>query len=158
MTAVSEMRFPPLEPRLWEEDHTKRYDKIKSRDVVKYRGSLYYFQANGSSCYLYDSEETFGKKDRRRHGPSKSSVIPMKLRQIPVDTIDDSSSSSNTSESSIVEGSVAFSDARSSNDPEDLFMEDLIMLMKKHGIEDNQVTFLSKEAKPISRIKQEQRK
>lgn len=32
--------------------------------LASYRGSLYYFQPNGSSCYLYEFAEDFGERQR----------------------------------------------------------------------------------------------
>lgn len=48
--------------------------ELKRGDLVEYEGKHYYFQPNGTSCYLYERLEDVGNKDKKVRSPAKKSV------------------------------------------------------------------------------------
>ena len=55
---------------------------LKRGDAVVYNGHLYYFQPNGSSCFLYEKLEDVGKKEKKVFSPSKAKVQRATLQQV----------------------------------------------------------------------------
>ena len=47
---------------------------IIREDQKEYLGNLYYFQPNGTSCFLYANKEDVGDKTKKVHSPLKKSV------------------------------------------------------------------------------------
>jgi hypothetical protein len=43
-------------------------------ELVVYNGVLYFFQPNGTSCYLYVASEEVGKRELALHSPNMKSV------------------------------------------------------------------------------------
>lgn len=43
--------------------------------IVKFRGKLYYFQPNGTACYLYRYESNIGRPERACHRPGRLNVL-----------------------------------------------------------------------------------
>jgi hypothetical protein len=43
-------------------------------DLVVYNNILYFFQPNGTSCYLYAKQEEVGKRSLALHTPTTKSV------------------------------------------------------------------------------------
>lgn len=48
--------------------------KLIRGDLVLYKGGIYYFQPNGSSCYLYKNKEDVGDISKKIYAPRKTSV------------------------------------------------------------------------------------
>lgn len=46
----------------------------KRGDVVKYRGRLYFFQSNGTSCYLYEYRDIVGLVARSSCQTSRANI------------------------------------------------------------------------------------
>jgi hypothetical protein len=48
--------------------------KFKRGEIVFYQNKLFYFQPNGSSCYLYEKLEDVGDTKKSAHAPSRHQV------------------------------------------------------------------------------------
>jgi len=46
----------------------------KRGDIVFYHGEAYYFQPNGTSCFLYDRIEVLGCPNKARWSPSRRMI------------------------------------------------------------------------------------
>lgn len=49
--------------------------KFKRGDIVSYKGELYFFQPNGTQCYLYEYYDEVGFWIMAKHKPSRKSVV-----------------------------------------------------------------------------------
>jgi len=45
-----------------------------SGDLVSYKGGVFYFQPNGSSCYLYKNRDDIGNRDLAAYTPARRSI------------------------------------------------------------------------------------
>lgn len=51
------------------------YARVRG-DIVQYAGKAYYFQPNGSTCYLYNHKEDIGKTELAVHTVARWKVDP----------------------------------------------------------------------------------
>ena len=56
--------------------------KIVRGDLVLYKGQVYYYQPNGSNCYLYKNKQDIGNTSKKSYAPQKTSVTKYKETKI----------------------------------------------------------------------------
>ena len=64
----------------------------KRGDRVRYRNELYYFQPNGSACYLFTKEEDLGDISKAAYAPRRDQVtllLPSELAEYRTTICDD---------------------------------------------------------------------
>jgi hypothetical protein len=53
-------------------------------EIVQYEGELFFFQPNGTFCYLYEHPHDIGIVARAKHTPRVSSIYRLKQNSAPV--------------------------------------------------------------------------